>query len=229
MTATPRHVLITGAAGHLGRAVSAAFAAQGARLSLLDRPSSAAGHTTGALHLAADLLDPVATEAAVARATQAHGPVQVLCHLAGGFAMGDPVHQTPAQTLEHMLDLNLRSLMHIAAAVVPGMQVAGAGHIVTVGAMGAQRGGALMGAYAASKSALQRLTESMSAELKGQGIHVNCVLPSIIDTPDNRTAMPDADPTQWVAPQALADVLVFLCSPAARAVHGASLPVTGMV
>ena len=226
-TATPRHVLITGASGHLGRAVSAAFAAQGARLSLLDRHPHTA--PANALHLAADLLDPAATEAAVARAVQAHGPVQVLCHLAGGFAMGDAVHQTPAQTLERLLDLNLRSLMHIAAAVVPGMQSAGAGHIVTVGAMGAQRGGALMGAYAASKSALQRVTESMSAELKDQGVHVNCVLPSIIDTPDNRAAMPEADPTQWVAPDALADVIVFLCSPAARAVHGASLPVTGRV
>ena len=101
--------------------------------------------------------------------------------------------------------------------------------IVTVGAFGAQRGGAHMGAYAASKAALQRLTESMSAELKGQGLHVNCVLPSIIDTADNRAAMPDADPSQWVAPAALADVIAFLGSDAARAIHGASIPVTGLV
>jgi NAD(P)-dependent dehydrogenase (short-subunit alcohol dehydrogenase family) len=86
-----------------------------------------------------------------------------------------------------------------------------------------------MGAYSASKSALIRLTESMSAELKDKGIRVNCVLPSIIDTPDNRSAMPDADPSSWVAPAALADVIAFLASDAARAIHGAAIPVSGMV
>jgi NAD(P)-dependent dehydrogenase (short-subunit alcohol dehydrogenase family) len=128
-----------------------------------------------------------------------------------------------------MLDLNVRAFLHISEAVVPAMLAAGRGRIVTVGAFGAQRGGAHVGAYAASKAALQRLTESMSAELKGQGIHVNCVLPSIIDTADNRAAMPDADPSQWVAPAALADVIAFLGSDAARAIHGASIPVTGLV
>jgi NAD(P)-dependent dehydrogenase (short-subunit alcohol dehydrogenase family) len=86
-----------------------------------------------------------------------------------------------------------------------------------------------MGAYAASKSALIRLTESMAAELKDRSINVNCVLPSIIDTPDNRAAMPKADASRWVAPAALADVIAFLCSDAARAVHGAAIPVTGLV
>jgi NAD(P)-dependent dehydrogenase (short-subunit alcohol dehydrogenase family) len=100
---------------------------------------------------------------------------------------------------------------------------------VTVGAAAAVRGAAHMGAYSASKSALVRLTEAMSAELKDQGINVNCVLPSIIDTPDNRAAMPDADASRWVAPQALANVVVFLASDAASAIHGAALPVTGLV
>lgn len=227
-------VLITGAAGHLGRAVATAFTARGARLALIDRNPQALQQAFGAdndhqLSLAADLLDTASTRQAVQAAVARFGRVDVLCHLAGGFAMGEPVHATSEQTLERMLDLNVRTLMRITAQVVPHMLAAGRGHIVTVGAFGAQRGGAHMGAYAASKAALQRLTESMSAELKGQGIHVNCVLPSIIDTADNRTAMPDADPAQWVSPAALADVIVFLGSDASRAVHGAAIPVTGLV
>jgi NAD(P)-dependent dehydrogenase (short-subunit alcohol dehydrogenase family) len=100
--------------------------------------------------------------------------------------------------------------------------------VVTIGAGAALKGMAQMGAYCASKSALIRLTESMSAELKDKNINVNCVLPSIIDTPDNRSAMPAADRSRWVAPEALADVMVFLSSDAARAIHGASIPVTGL-
>jgi len=85
-----------------------------------------------------------------------------------------------------------------------------------------------MGAYAASKSAVARLTESMAAELRDKGINVNCVLPSIIDTPENRKDMPRADPSKWVAPADLAEVIAFLCSPAAKAVHGACVPVVGL-
>lgn len=230
---TVQTVLITGAAGHLGRAVAATFAARGARRVLLGRNTDALRQTFGAdtaqqLCLGADLLDSHSTRQAVQTALDQMGPIDVLCHLAGGFGMGEPVHATPSATLERMLDLNVRAFLHISEAVVPAMLAAGRGHIVTVGAFGAQRGGAHMGAYAASKAALQRLTESMSAELKGQGLHVNCVLPSIIDTADNRAAMPDADPSQWVAPAALADVIAFLGSDAARAIHGASIPVTGL-
>lgn len=245
-------VLITGAAGHLGRAVAAAFATQGARRVLVDRNADAlrqaygSGTHNGAhagtraeantdtdtdqqLCLAADLLDATGTGQAVQTALARFGAIDVLCHLAGGFDMGEPVHATREATLERMLDLNVRTFLRITEAVVPHMLAAGRGRIVTVGAMGAQRGGAHMGTYAASKAALQRLTESMSAELKGQGINVNCVLPSIIDTPDNRAAMPGADPQQWVSPAALADVIAFLGSDGARAVHGAALPVTGLV
>jgi len=103
----------------------------------------------------------------------------------------------------------------------------GSGCIVNVGAAGARQGQALMGAYAASKDAVARLTESLSAELRDQGIRVNAVLPSTLDTPDNRAAMPDADPTRWVTPVDLASVIGFLASDAARAVHGVCLPVTG--
>ena len=105
----------------------------------------------------------------------------------------------------------------------------GGGKIVNVGAFAAQKGVARMGAYVASKSSVIRLTESMAAELREKNINVNCVLPTIIDTPENRASMPDADPKRWVAPADLANVIVFLASDAARAIHGAAIPVTGPV
>jgi NAD(P)-dependent dehydrogenase (short-subunit alcohol dehydrogenase family) len=142
--------------------------------------------------------------------------------------MGEAVHETTAATWQRMLDLNVNTMLHSAAAVVPVMRRARHGYIVNVGAMSALRGAAQMGAYIASKSALMRLTESMSAELREDGINVNAVLPSTIDTPANRQSMPDADATRWVAPAALAAVIGFLASDDARAVHGALIPVTGL-
>jgi NAD(P)-dependent dehydrogenase (short-subunit alcohol dehydrogenase family) len=143
--------------------------------------------------------------------------------------MGEAVHETAPETWEFLFDLNARSFVNVAKVVVPQLLERGSGKIVTVGAAAAAKGVAQMGAYCASKSALVRLTEAMSAELKDRNINVNCVLPSIIDTPDNRAAMPDADPARWVAPQALAEVIVFLASDGASAIHGAAIPVTGRV
>jgi len=226
-------VCITGAAGHLGAAVAAWFARQGARLVLLDRDAELLrkrfGHLPDAVLLPADLLDRAAVAAAVADALARVHHIDMLCHLAGGFHMGEPVHETPASAWDFMMDLNARSFIHMAAAVVPPMRAQGRGRIVAVGAAGGLKGGAAVGAYAASKSALMRLVESMSAELRDDGIHVNAVLPSIIDTPPNRAAMPDADVSRWVAPEALAEVIGFLASDAARAVHGALVPVLGRV
>jgi NAD(P)-dependent dehydrogenase (short-subunit alcohol dehydrogenase family) len=152
----------------------------------------------------------------------------VLCNLAGGFRMGEAVHETSARTWDVLMDLNARTVLHMAHAVVPGMLAAGGGRIVNVGAFAAREGAARMGAYVASKAAVIRLTESMAAELREHGVNVNCVLPTIIDTPDNRAAMPGADPARWVAPTDLAAVIVFLASDAARAIHGAAVPVTGL-
>lgn len=230
--AANRTVLVTGAAGHLGKAVAATFGAQGARLVLVDRHQAALdaafGDLAGCLPVAADLLDAAQTQAAVATAVERFGRIDVLCHLAGGFRMGEPVHATSDATWDFLFDINARTLRNIARAVVPRMVVQGGGKIVTVGAFAAQRGVANMGAYTAAKSATIRLTEAMSAELREHDINVNCVLPTIIDTADNRASMPDADPARWVAPAALADVIAFLASDAARAVHGAALPVSGL-
>jgi NAD(P)-dependent dehydrogenase (short-subunit alcohol dehydrogenase family) len=142
--------------------------------------------------------------------------------------MGAPVHETSDKDWNFLLDLNARTVLHTARAVVPHMIAAGGGKIINIGAYAAQKGAAQMGAYIASKSAVIRLTETMAAELREKNINVNCVLPTIIDTPQNRGAMPDADPRRWVAPEALASVIVFLASDAARAIHGAALPVTGL-
>jgi NAD(P)-dependent dehydrogenase (short-subunit alcohol dehydrogenase family) len=223
-------VLITGASGNLGRAVATAFAQQGAALALMGHAAPATGAPGAAapFQVAADLRDAGQVQAAVAAVVQRFGRIDVLCNLAGGFRMGEAVHETSDATWDFMLDLNARSVLHTARAVVPHMLAAGQGCIVNVGAAGAAKGGAAMGAYAASKSAVARLTESMAAELREKGIRVNCVLPTIIDTPENRAAMPQADPARWVAPADLANVIVFLASDAARAVHGASLPVAGL-
>lgn len=232
MSASQQTVVITGAGGHLGRAVAAAFGERGARLVLLGRHVEALGqacpHAAGTLALPVDLLDRAQVRSAIEQAVARFGGIDVLCHLAGGFQMGEAVHEISDESWDLLMDANARSLVPVAAAVVPHLLARGGGKVVTVGAAAAASGAAHMGAYAASKGALQRLTESLSAELKDKGINVNCVLPSIIDTPDNRAAMPHADPSRWVAPQALANVIVFLASDAAWAIHGAALPVTGL-
>ena len=226
-------VLVTGAAGNLGQAVAAAFAAQGARLVLLGRSVDSLQAAFGEagdqrLYVAADLLDGPKVAAALAAAVQRFGRIDVLCNLAGGFRMGDAVHETADSTWDFLMDINARTLLNMAKSVVPHLLAPGGGKIVNVGAFGAQRGAAKMGAYCAAKSSVIRLTEAMAAELREKNINVNCVLPTVIDTPENRAAMPDADPSRWVALADLANVVVFLASDAARAVHGAALPVTGL-
>ena len=233
MNFTGRHVLITGAAGNLGRAVAQAFAAQGAALVLADLKPEALQATFGAesarqRFLGVNLLERDAVAAAVGGVLARIGRIDVLCHLAGGFRMGEAVHETSSATWDWLLDLNARTLLHAAGAVVPHMLAAGGGRIVTVGAYSARQGLAAMGAYTAAKASVIRLTEAMSAELREKNINVNCVLPTVLDTPQNRAAMPDTDPARWVAPADLAQVIVFLASDAARAVHGAALPVTGL-
>jgi NAD(P)-dependent dehydrogenase (short-subunit alcohol dehydrogenase family) len=220
-------VMLTGAAGNLGRAVAAAFAEAGANLVLLDLKGNLQ-ESDRQLFVATDLLNAESVQAAVDQAVQRFQRIDVLCNLAGGFRMGSPVHETSDKDWNFLFDVNARTVLNTARAVVPRMLKAGGGKIVNVGAYAAQKGAAQMGAYVASKSAVIRLTETMAAELRSHNINVNCVLPTIIDTPENRAAMPDADPKRWVAPQDLARVILFLASDAARAIHGAALPVTGL-
>jgi NAD(P)-dependent dehydrogenase (short-subunit alcohol dehydrogenase family) len=228
-----RTVVITGAAGHLGRAVATAFAERGANLVLVDRTRENLQKTFGGederrLFVPTDLLEQREVDAAVAEALLRFEHLDVLCNLAGGFRMGEAVHETSDATWNFLFDLNTRTLLHACRAVVPHLLARGRGSIVNVGAFSALKGAANTGAYVASKAAVIRLTESMSLELRERGINVNCVLPTTLDTPVNRSAMPQADPSRWVATEDLAAVIVFLASPAARAVHGAAVPVTGL-
>jgi NAD(P)-dependent dehydrogenase (short-subunit alcohol dehydrogenase family) len=223
-----RTVMLTGAAGNLGRAVAGAFAEAGDNLVLLDLKRGALQDSDRQLFIATDLLDAQSVQAAVDKAVQRFKRVDVLCNIAGAFRMGSLVHETSDQDWNFLFDVNARTVLHMSRAVVPVMLKAGGGKIVNIGAFAAQKGVAQMGAYIASKSAVIRVTETMAAELRERNINVNCVLPTVIDTPENRAAMPDADPKRWVAPKDLAQVIVFLACDAARAIHGAALPVTGL-
>ena len=226
-------ILITGAAGNLGRVVAETFAAQGANVALVDRHRDLLERTFGSeserrLFVIANLLDQAQVDAAAGATAERFGRIDVLCNIAGGFRMGEMVHETSDDNWNFLFDLNARTLLHAVRAVVPRMLDAGGGKIVSVAAFAAQKGSARMGAYIASKDAVIRLTETMAAELREKNINVNCVLPTIIDTPENRKAMPKTDPARWVAPQDLANVVAFLASDAARAIHGAAVPVTGL-
>ena len=219
--------MITGAGGALGRAVAAAFAQAGASLVLVDVSEAIlkTAYPAGKAQLiGVDLLNGLVVKTALVTIPR----IDVLCNIAGGFKMGPTVHETSPTLWKSMFDLNALTLLNTVGAVVPKMLASGGGKIVNVGAMGGVTGRPNMGAYSASKSVVIRLTESMSAELRERNINVNCVLPSIIDTPANRADMPQADPKKWVAPADLASTIVFLSSDASRAIHGAAIPVVGL-
>jgi NAD(P)-dependent dehydrogenase (short-subunit alcohol dehydrogenase family) len=230
-----RVVLITGAAGNLGGAVAHAFGDAGARLALVDVASDRLEQVCGDLvdtsrAMLIGGIDQTAVESVgglISQVIDRLGRIDILVNPTGGYRAGQPVHQTDPATWELMLDLNATSAFLISRAVVPHMLAAGGGKIVHVAARQGLSGSAGAAAYAASKSMVIRLTESMAAELKHQNINVNCVLPGTIDTPQNRQAMPDADFSRWVEPQAIADAILFLCSPYGRAVQGAALAVYG--
>lgn len=217
-------VIVTGAAGVLGRAVVDYFAERGATVAQLDVVAIDNEHVSAVC----DLTKLDSAKGAIESLATTMGGVDVLANVAGGFAMGDPVHETTDDTWEFLFDINSRTMLNAARAVVPHMQRAQRGKIINIGARAGATGSAMMGAYSASKSVVMRLTESMAAELKEDGINVNAVLPSIIDTERNRSDMPDADFNNWVKPEALAEVIGFLASPAADPIHGALIPVDGL-
>jgi NAD(P)-dependent dehydrogenase (short-subunit alcohol dehydrogenase family) len=217
-------VVVTGAAGALGRAVADHFAAAGARVAQLDVLEI----DNDRYSATCDLLDSKSCQGAVDNIVKQLGPIDVLANIAGGFAMGEAVHETSEDTWDFMMGLNAGSVLNMARAVVPVMLNSGKGKIINIGAGAGQAGVARMGAYSASKSVVIRLTEAMAGELKFQGINVNCILPSIIDTERNRQDIPDADFGLWVRPEAMARVVGFLASEAAAPIHGAALPVSGL-
>lgn len=220
-------VVITGANGGLGKVVAARAKALGASLVLLDIAFPSAdleNNDSGVTKLAVDLCDQKATAAVFDKLGEFHA----VFNLAGGFDMGPAVHEITDDQWDHLFKLNVTTLRNVTRAAVPKLLARGRGAIVNVGALGARQGLPNMGAYCASKSVVMRLTESMAAELREKGINVNAVLPSVIDTPANRGAMPDADFTKWVTPDQLADAICFLGSDAASGIHGALVPVSGL-
>jgi NAD(P)-dependent dehydrogenase (short-subunit alcohol dehydrogenase family) len=232
MTFDGKVALVTGAAGNLGRAVGAAFHASGASVVVVDVDAGSLKDAYGAsaerrLLLAADLIDQTSIASAVQAAIEKLGKIDVLCNIAGGFTSGPPVHETPAATWQRMFDLNAMSVVNTVKAVVPGMVERKSGNIINVAAAASVRGQPNMAAYAVAKNAVVRLTESMAAELRSSGICVCCVMPTIIDTPQNRSAMPNADTSQWTPPEAIAEVILFLASDAAMILSGCAIPVAG--
>ncbi|MCR6700425.1 MAG: SDR family oxidoreductase [Dokdonella sp.] len=222
-----KRIVVTGAFGALGSAVVEAAQAAGARVAAIDRsaeapPALAAASTHGGV----DLGDAAAATAVFERIGAAFGGIDALVNVAGTFRW-ETVEGGSLDTWDLLYAVNLRTAVAASRAALP--LFGGGGRIVNIGAAAAARAGAGMGAYAASKAGVARLTEALADELKDRAITVNAVLPSIIDTPQNRADMPDADFARWVAPADLAAVIMFLLSDAARAVTGASIPVTGRV
>jgi NAD(P)-dependent dehydrogenase (short-subunit alcohol dehydrogenase family) len=234
MRLTGRRVLITGGTGALGQAVTLAFLEAGAQVFATGRApaereallAAAAAHRE---RLAIDAVD-VTDEADVARWVSqfaAEGAPDVLVCLAGGFAGGKPVAETELATWERMLTLNLTSVFLCARAVAPLMAAQGRGKIIAVAARAGLHGTANIAAYSVSKAGVIRLVEALAEELKEANVQVNCVLPSTIDTPANRRAMPDADASRWVAPGDIARVILFLASDDSAVVSGAAVPAYG--
>lgn len=228
-----RVAMVTGAAGALGGVLVARLLAAGARVAAIDRepgrPLAAPAGTADRLtRHAADLADAAAVERLAAEVVARHGRVDHLFNVAGAFAADGPVEATALGTWRRMLDANFHSTLFVCRALVPRMKAQGGGTIVNVGSRASLAGDANVAAYSVAKTAVLRLTEALAAEGRRAGVRVNCVLPGTIDTPANRAAMPGADFSSWVEPEALVDVLLFLSAPAARAVHGAALPVFGL-
>lgn len=221
-----RSIIVTGGFGVLGRAVAKAFAVNGDKVARIDFAPAAPDSIMGGVDLpGVDLTDGAAVAAAVAQVAEAQGGIDVLVNVAGGFTW-ETLGDGDVATWEKMFAMNVRTTATISKAALPHLIQSSAGRIVNIGAGAAIQAASGMGAYAASKAGVHRLTEALAGELAGSSVTVNAVLPSIIDTPINRADMPNADTSTWVQPQAIADVIVFLASSAARSISGALIPVT---
>jgi NAD(P)-dependent dehydrogenase (short-subunit alcohol dehydrogenase family) len=221
-------IVVTGASGALGKVVVAAALAKGARVAAIDHAASTMKATPERIELGGvDLTDASEAKKAVDAVISHFGKLDALVNIAGGFAFETTAEGDP-KTWQRMYALNVLTALNASRSAIPHLSASGAGRIINVGAMGALQAGAGMGAYAASKAGVHRLTEALAGEWKGK-ITVNAVLPSTIDTAANRASMPNADFAKWVRPEELAEVILFLASDAASAVTGALLPVNGRV
>lgn len=228
-------VLVAGGTGGLGRAVSLAFLAEGATVVVSYRSQEAFAaleKTTGAAASSldghrADVTDESAMAQLVDQIVAKHGRLDAMVNTVGGYAGGIKLWELETKTFEQMLALNLRAGYALARAAVVPMLKQKHGSIVNVAAKAAFDHGAGAAAYAASKAAAVAMIDSLAADIKGMGVRVNSILPSIIDTEVNRKAMPNADFATWPKPEEIARVILFLCSDEAKVVHGAAIPVYG--
>ena len=229
-----RVAVITGGFGALGRVVATTAVARGYSIAVPGhsaKPPAGVAETLGpnALVLGGvDLTDETAAKTAMEAVMSRFGRIDVLFNIAGGFHW-TKIADSHQADLEQMFRMNLQTTANAARAAIPALKASPSGRIVNVGALAAERAGAGMGPYAASKAAVHRLTEALAEELKDAGVTVNAVLPSTIDTLQNRADMPKADFSRWVAPTDLAEVMLFLASEQAKAVTGALIPVRGRV
>lgn len=228
-------VLVAGGTGGLGRAVSLAFLAEGAKTVVtyrndgefagLQKDAGAAASMLEGHRV--DVTDEHAIRELVDGIVGSHGRLDAMVNTVGGYAGGIKLWELETKTLEQMMALNLRSGYALSRAAVVPMLKQKHGSIVNVAAKAAVDHGAGAAAYAASKAAAVAMIDSLAADVKGSGVRVNSILPSIIDTEANRKAMPGADFAAWPKPEDIAKVILFLCSADAKVVHGAAIPVYG--
>jgi len=228
-------VMVAGGTGGLGRAVARAFLMEGAVVIVTYRSEQEFDEFTRSVDaprerlegLRVDLADATATFALVQDVVARHSRLDTLVNAVGGYAGGAPLWEIDTSVLDRMLTLNLRAPYALLRAVIPTMLKQRHGCLVTVAAKAGVDPPARAAAYAASKAAELAMMDALAAELVGTGIRANSILPSIIDTAANRSAMPKADFAQWPKPQDIAQVILFLCSDEAKVIHGASIPVYG--
>jgi NAD(P)-dependent dehydrogenase (short-subunit alcohol dehydrogenase family) len=232
---TDKVVIVTGSVGNLGLATARACQEAGAKTVLVDRSNDRLRENYPDLvdlpnHFFAggvDLTNPESLGRMVQTACERFGRIDALVNTVGGYRGGQSVHEMDLGDWDFLFGINLRTTLLCCRAVIPQMLLQRRGKIVNVASRDGLIGSAGYSAYSASKSAVLRLTESLAAELKNSNVNVNCIMPGTIDTPQNRKAIPTGDFLKWVAPEAIADVILFLISDAARAINGAALPVFG--
>jgi NAD(P)-dependent dehydrogenase (short-subunit alcohol dehydrogenase family) len=227
--------LVAGGTGGLGRAVSLAFLTEGAKVVVTYRNQdefaslqNIAGPAVSRLEgHRVDVTDEAAVSQLIAEVLSKHGRLDAMVNTVGGYAGGVKLWELETRVFDQMLSLNLRAGYALARAAVVPMLKQKHGVIINVAAKAAFDHGAGAAAYAASKAAALTMIDSLAADVKGRGVRVNSVLPSIIDTEANRKAMPNADFAVWPKPEDIARVILFLCSDDSRAIHGAAIPVYG--
>lgn len=222
-------VIVSGAAGALGQAVAEHLGGLGCRLMLVDLHQPPWDGEADAVSIGnVDLTQPEHAQEVVAQTLEYFGQVDAIINIAGGFTFEEQA-QSSLEAWDSMYAVNVQTAVNLCQAVLPLFQEQQGGIVVNIGAAAAVKATAGMGAYAASKSAVLRLTEAIAEENKQFGIRANAVLPSILDTAANRESMPDEDFNAWVTPQSLAGVIAFLLSDAAMDINGAGIPVTGRI